>query len=173
MPSFRYNDFLTFRRHRVQATSSSSSPDDQMTNDQANQSSSMVKHRRATLISIPPTLINISNQEILSHIRVHPTLFYYNEETFQEVCYRTIEDIRKINRDECLWIDVTGVRFECLQSTTTTTHLTFGFRCTITIFWFVWVNTSTCIRWSSPISKRPNNEQNSTFSKMRCFLSAK
>lgn len=105
MPSFHYNDFLTFRRHRVQAASSSSSPNDPM-----NHSSSIVKNRRATLISIPPTLINISNQEILTHIRVQPTLFYYNEETFQEVCYRSIEDIRKINHDECLWIDVTGVR---------------------------------------------------------------
>lgn len=109
MPSFHYNDFLTFRRHRVQAASPSSSPDDQMINDQTIQSSSFVKNRRATLISIPPTLINISNQEILSHIRIQPTLFYYNEENFQEICFRSIEDIRKTNQDECLWIDVTGV----------------------------------------------------------------
>ena len=67
------------------------------------------KTRRATLIGIPSKVINLSKQTKRTNLSVQPTVFIYNEETFQEVCYRSIEDIRTIADNECLWIDVTGV----------------------------------------------------------------
>jgi hypothetical protein len=75
------------------------------------------KSRRATLISIPPTLINVSDQDIWCHFGVQPTVYLYNETTFQEVCYRSIEDIRPWSTDECLWIDVAGVSMNEICST--------------------------------------------------------
>ncbi len=70
-----------------------------------------LKNRRATLVGIPPTLINTSNQDLQTNLHVQPTVFFYKAETFQEGCYRSIEDIRNIDNNECLWIDVTGVSF--------------------------------------------------------------
>lgn len=133
MPSFRYHDFFTCRQNRVQALTppSLTSSDDPMINDRSMQSSTVAKNRRSTMISIPPTLINISNQEILSHIRVAVTLFFYNEESFEEVSYRSMDDIRKINPDECLWIDVTGVRRDSIEGESTLRTL---FRFMITIY---------------------------------------
>jgi hypothetical protein len=57
----------------------------------------------------PPTLMNRSTQDLENNLHVQPTVFFYNEDTFQEVYYRSVEDIRTIENNECLWIDVTGV----------------------------------------------------------------
>lgn len=76
----------------------------------SNRKESSQKARRSTLISIPPTLINISNQEYLNYILVQPTVFFYKEQSFDEFVYRSIEDIRELEKGECLWIDVNGVR---------------------------------------------------------------
>lgn len=67
------------------------------------------KNRRATLIGIPPTLINTSSEDLQHNRHVQPTVFFYNENRFQEACYRSIEDIPDVEENQCLWIDVTGV----------------------------------------------------------------
>ena len=65
--------------------------------------------RAMTVVGVPQTLINTSNQELQQNLHVQPALFFYSEETFQEVRCRSIEDIRTVKNNECLWIDVTGV----------------------------------------------------------------
>ncbi|CAF3272299.1 unnamed protein product [Rotaria sp. Silwood2] len=109
MPSFHCNDLVVLRRRRVR----SSANDERIIIDKSTEHSipteTLSKNRRITLIDLPPTLINISTQDLHKNVRVQPTVFFYNEETFQEVCYRSIEDIREIQNNECLWIDVTGI----------------------------------------------------------------
>ena len=68
-----------------------------------------VNNRRSTLSGIPPTFITISEEDLQQNLHMQPTVFFYSEETFQEASYRSIEDIRPIENNECLWIDVTGV----------------------------------------------------------------
>ncbi|CAF1376063.1 unnamed protein product [Rotaria magnacalcarata] len=108
MPYFNCNDIPILKQHRIRAA----------TNNEHNMLENLAEHstkinilskaRRSTLIGLPPTLINTS-KDLQQNIRVNPTVFFYNEETFQEASYRSIEDIREIKTNECLWIDVTGV----------------------------------------------------------------
>ncbi|CAF5037349.1 unnamed protein product, partial [Rotaria magnacalcarata] len=107
MPYFNCNDIPILKQHRIRAA----------TNNEHNMLENLAEHstkinilskaRRSTLIGLPPTLINTS-KDLQQNIRVNPTVFFYNEETFQEASYRSIEDIREIKTNECLWIDVTG-----------------------------------------------------------------
>ncbi|CAF1376086.1 unnamed protein product [Rotaria magnacalcarata] len=109
MPYFNCNDIPILKQHRIRAA----------TNNEHNMLENLAEHstkinilskaRRSTLIGLPPTLINTS-KDLQQNIRVNPTVFFYNEETFQEASYRSIEDIREIKTNECLWIDVTGVK---------------------------------------------------------------
>jgi hypothetical protein len=66
-------------------------------------------NRRSTLSGIPPTFMTISEEDLQQNLHIQPTAFFYSEETFQEARYSSIEDIRPIENNECLWIDVTGV----------------------------------------------------------------
>ena len=68
-----------------------------------------LKSRHSTRVSIPPTLLNVSEEDWLSHLLVQPTVIVYSEEKCQELCYRSIEEIRALAPNECLWIEVVGV----------------------------------------------------------------
>src|SRR5437879_4867596 len=109
MPSFPCNDIVVLKRQRI----CSSTNDEHIIFENSSELSrpirTLSKNRRATLVGIPPTLINASNQNLQQTVHIQPTVFFYNKETFQEACYRSIEDIRTIENNECLWIDVTGV----------------------------------------------------------------
>lgn len=70
------------------------------------------KSRQSARVSIPPTLLNISDQDWPNQLLVQPTAIVYNEERFEELSYRSIEEIRPLNPKECLWIDVVGVSDE-------------------------------------------------------------
>ena len=107
-------DLVVLKRHRVRSSANEEHVIFENTTTTATDTSrairtSYLKNRRATLVGIPPTLINASTEDLPRNQLVHPTVFFYTEETFQEACYRTIEDIRAIDDNECLWIDVTGV----------------------------------------------------------------
>jgi hypothetical protein len=111
MPSFPCNDIVVLKRQRIR----SSTNDGQIIIENSTELSRPIrilpKTRRATLIGIPPTLINTSTQDLQKNLHIQPAVCFYNEDTFQEACYRSIEDIRTIENNECLWIDVTGVSF--------------------------------------------------------------
>jgi hypothetical protein len=110
MPSLHRNDLVVLKRHRIRAsTNDATTIFENSTEQQSRPIRAVSKNRRATLVGIPPTVINISNQDLQNNLHVQPTVFFYNEETFQEACYRSIEDIPIIQNNECLWIDVTGV----------------------------------------------------------------
>jgi hypothetical protein len=81
-------------------------------NELSRPTTASLKNRRATLVGIPPSLINTSIRDLQTNLHVQPTVFFYRAETFQEACYQSIEDIRNIDNNECLWIDVTGVSFK-------------------------------------------------------------
>lgn len=110
MPSIHCNDSVVLKRQRVR---SSLHEDGHIIFENSTiiprPIKRISKNRRATLVGIPPTLINISDQDLHTNQHIQPTVFFYNVETFQEACYRSIENIRTIENDECLWIDVNGV----------------------------------------------------------------
>ena len=110
MPAIHYNDRVVLKRHRPRSSIS----DGHVVFDSSTTRTISIapKTRRATLIGIPPTLIGTSNQDLQKNLCVQPTVFFYSQQTFQEACYRSIEDIRAIDENECLWIDVTGVSCE-------------------------------------------------------------
>ncbi|CAF0915582.1 unnamed protein product [Rotaria sordida] len=109
MPSFHRKDFVVSKRHRVRSLTNNEQIIITNSPELSIPKRTSSKHRRTTLIALPPTLINTSNQDLHNNLGIQPTIFFYNEETFQEVCYRSIEDIREVKNNECLWIDVTGV----------------------------------------------------------------
>jgi hypothetical protein len=109
MPSLHSNDLIVLKRHRVRTSTNDGATIVENSTEQSRPIRAVSKNRRATLVGIPPTVINISNQDLQNNLHVQPTVFFYNEETFQEACYRSIEDIPIIQNNECLWIDVTGV----------------------------------------------------------------
>ncbi|CAF3783442.1 unnamed protein product [Rotaria sp. Silwood1] len=109
MPSFHCKDLVALRRHRVQSSANVVPTIFDNTTEHSTPKIKLSKNRRTTLIGLPSTLINISDQDLHKSQRVQVTVFFYNEETFQEVCYQSIEDIREVRNDECLWIDVTGI----------------------------------------------------------------
>jgi hypothetical protein len=109
MPSFHCNDLVVLKRHRVRSSTNDGHTSDDKSTEQSTSIRTLSKNRRATLVGIPPSLTNTSNQDLQTNLHVQPTVFFYNEQTFQEACYRSIEDIPLIKNDECLWIDVTGV----------------------------------------------------------------
>jgi len=109
MPSFKCNDLVVLKRHRVRSSTNDGHTSDDKSTEQSTSIRTLSKNRRATLVGIPPSLTNTSNQDLQTNLHVQPTVFFYNEQTFQEACYRSIEDIPLIKNDECLWIDVTGV----------------------------------------------------------------
>jgi hypothetical protein len=109
MPSHHCNDLVVLKRQRFL----SSTNDGHIIFENSTELSRPIrpssKNRRATLVGIPPSLINTSTQDLQTNLHIQPTVFFYRAETFQEACYRSIEDIRNIDNNECLWIDVTGV----------------------------------------------------------------
>ncbi|CAF3295218.1 unnamed protein product [Rotaria socialis] len=107
MPYFNCNDIPVLKRHRIRAVTNDEHNMLENSTDHSTIINILPKARRSTLIGLPSTLINI--QDLQQTLCVQPTVFFYNEETFQEACYRSIEDIREIKTNECLWIDVTGV----------------------------------------------------------------
>jgi hypothetical protein len=107
MPSF--NDFVVLKRHRIQSSTNDATITIETSTEQSKPIRNLSKNRRATLIGIPPTLINTSTQDLQNNLHVQTSVFTYNEENFLEACYRTIEDIPAIQNNECLWIDVNGV----------------------------------------------------------------
>ena len=113
------------------------------------------KNRRATLIGIPPTLINTSSEDLQHNQHVQPTVFFYDESRFQEACYRSIEDIPDVEENQCLWIDVTGVSFDESME-----NIHSSFRFMITIFSLDLVVDSIFILSLLLISKSLNNERN-------------
>ena len=115
MPYFHCNDLVVLKRHRVRSSTTDAPTIYENSFQQASPTRTGSKTRRATLVGIPPTLINASKENLQKSLTVQPTVFFYNEETFQEACYRSIEDIPLVTENECLWIDVTGVSI-------TTTH---------------------------------------------------
>jgi hypothetical protein len=109
MPSFHCNGLVVLKRNRIRTLTNDEHTVVESSNDQTSPQRIYTKHRRATLFGIPPTLISISEPDLGKNVNVQPTVFFYNEETFQEACYLSAEDIRTIEPNECLWIDVTGV----------------------------------------------------------------
>ncbi|UJR08426.1 hypothetical protein I4U23_012696 [Adineta vaga] len=100
---------IVLKRHRIRSSTNDGHIIYENTLEQSSPARTLSKNRRATLIGIPPTLINASKENLQKKFTVQPTVFFYNEETFQEACYRSIEDIPSVTENECLWIDVTGV----------------------------------------------------------------
>lgn len=114
MPSVHCTDLVVLKRQSVRSSTNEEHITFENTTTEISGPirTSSLKTRRATLVGIPPTLINTSIQDLQQNLRVQPTVFFYNEENFQEACYQSIEDIRAIDDHECLWIDITGVSFE-------------------------------------------------------------
>jgi hypothetical protein len=114
MPSVHCTDLVVLKRHRIRSSNNEDHVIFENTTSEVSRPvrTSYLKNRRATLVGIPPSLINISTQDLQQNLNVQTTVFFYNGEAFQEVCYRSIEDIRAVDDNECLWIDVTGVSLE-------------------------------------------------------------
>ncbi|CAF1059111.1 unnamed protein product [Adineta ricciae] len=100
---------IVLKRHRIRSSATDAPTIYENSFQQSSPTRPFPKTRRATLVGIPPTLINASKENLQKELAVQPTVFFYNEETFQEACYRSIEDIPLVTENECLWIDVTGV----------------------------------------------------------------
>lgn len=109
MPSLHCNDLVLLRHNRVRSSTNDERIVCEHSTEQSRLTKLVSKNRRTTLIGLPSSLINTSNEDLQNSTRVRPSVIYYNEESYQEVCYRSIEDIRPVNTNECLWIDVTGV----------------------------------------------------------------
>jgi len=112
MPSHHCNDLVVLKRQRFRSSINEGHIIFENSTELSKPIRTSSKNRRATLVGIPPTLINTSNQDLQTNLHVQPTVFFFRAETFQEACYRSIEDIRNIDNNECLWIDVTGVSFK-------------------------------------------------------------
>lgn len=109
MSSLRCYDLVVLKRHRIRASTNDGPTVFENYTEHSSPTRVPAKTRRATLVGIPSTMINASKENLQKTLCVQPTVFYYNEDTFQEACYRSIEDIRDVAENECLWIDVTGV----------------------------------------------------------------
>lgn len=109
MPSFNCNDMTFLKRQRVRAVTNDERITIENSTEQSTTVNTLSKTRRSTLIGLPATLIGSSTPDLRQSFRTQLTVFFYNEERFQEICYRSIDDIREIKDNECLWIDVTGV----------------------------------------------------------------
>ena len=123
MPSFRCSDMVILKQHRVRSSTYNDHTVYQNSSGKSRPVSVSSKTRRSTRISVPPTLINTSNEVLQNILRVQPTIFFYNEENFEEACYRSVEEIRAVKDDECLWIDVTGVSVQIQEKTNKRTFL--------------------------------------------------
>jgi hypothetical protein len=106
MPTFQRNDLVVLKRQRLRSSIS----DGHIIFENSTESSRPIrtgsKTRRATLVGIPSTLINASTQDLQRNFPIQPTVFFYKAETFQEACYRSIEDIPTIENNECLWMSL-------------------------------------------------------------------
>lgn len=51
----------------------------------------------------------LRDREILTYAYNIPTIFRYNQDTFEEKPCPSIDEIPEINENECIWIDVIGV----------------------------------------------------------------
>ena len=109
MPSFRCNNLVVLKHHRIRSSTHSNRTVDPDLNGRLKSVSVSSTPRRSTRVSIPPTLIHTSNEVLQNNLRVQPTVFFYNKESFEEPSYQSVEEIRAIKDDECLWIDVTDV----------------------------------------------------------------
>lgn len=113
MLSIHTNDSVVLKRHSTRSSNTDREVIfDDSTLDLTRPHRTGSKNRRATLIGIPPTLINTSNEDLQHNRHVQPTVFFYNDNRYQEACYRSIEDIPDVEDNQCLWIDVTGVSVE-------------------------------------------------------------
>ena len=110
MPSHRHKTLIISKRNRFPTSHSHELSCSEGVGESNILLGKTSKNRRATLISIPPTLINISNEDYMNGTLIQPIVFIYNEETYQELSYRSIENIPHVNSNDCLWIDVSGVR---------------------------------------------------------------
>ena len=104
------NGLVVLKRNRIRSSTNDAQVIFENSTEQSIPIKALTKNRRATLVGIPSTLINTSTEDLQNNLRVQPTVFFYSDETFQEACYRSIEDIRTVRENEYLWIDVTGVR---------------------------------------------------------------
>ncbi|CAF1192625.1 unnamed protein product [Adineta steineri] len=109
MPSFHCDNLVVLKRHRIHSSQNDEHNIREKSTEQSSPARTLSRNRRGTLIGLPPTIINSSRENLKINLNVQPTVFFYSEDTFQEECYQSIEDIRSITEHECLWIDVTGV----------------------------------------------------------------
>ena len=66
--------------------------------------------RRFTTGSSPS--LSSTDKQVQNNPRVTASTFIYDENNVSELSYTSVDDIRAIRNDECLWIDVPGVSDE-------------------------------------------------------------
>jgi hypothetical protein len=67
------------------------------------------RHRHATVVGVPPTFLHSASHEVLTFVRTEITIFIYDREQYEEPSFRSIGDIRAVQNNQCLWIQVIGV----------------------------------------------------------------